>query len=231
MSDIYEQIILQKNSRKLSNNDLGKVIGKTGDAFRMSLKRKSLNQLEIEKLEQYFGIENINEQIVNDPKELFNTKSGNNFEELSEGKYLMTVPLIPYKAQARYISEYSDAEFISELNRVSFVVDRVVKGKYRAFEIQNDSMNDGTIDSIPDGAIVLGRELQKHHWKNKFNINTYPFWIIVHQETIVCKQIIDHDTEKGTITCHSLNPSPEYPDFKLNLDEIHQMFNIVKKQT
>lgn len=168
--------------------------------------------------------------LVKEPLEIFNTKAGSNYEELPNGKYLLTVPMVPVRAQATYISEFADAEYISDLKKISFIVDRIGKGKYQAFEVQNDSMNDGTINSIPDGAIVLGRELGKQHWKNKLNTNGYPYWIIVHKNTILCKEIIAQDLENGTITCHSLNDSPEFQDFTIKLDDCHQLFNIIKKQ-
>lgn len=173
---------------------------------------------------------------VNEPLEIFKTKSGNNIEELASGKYLLTVPMVPFKAHATYISEFQDAEYISDLTKVSFIVDRVPRGKYMAFEIQNDSMNDSTLehgpsrDAILNGDIVLGRELGKQHWTSKLNTNGYPYWIIVHKDTIVCKQITHHDTVNGVITCHSLNNSPEFQDFQLKLDECYQLFNIIKKQ-
>ncbi|WP_179022017.1 hypothetical protein [Winogradskyella forsetii] len=173
---------------------------------------------------------------VNEPSEIYPTKSGNIIEELANGKYLLTVPMVPYKAHATYISEFTDAEYISDLTKVSFIVDRIPRGKYQAFEIQNDSMNDATLERGPsreailNGDIVLGRELGKQHWTSKLNTNNYPYWIIVHKNTIVCKEIINHDVENGTITCHSLNDSPEFQDFDLKLDDCHQLFNIIKKQ-
>lgn len=173
---------------------------------------------------------------VNEHSEVYNTKSGNVIEELPNGKFLLSVPLVPHKAHATYISEYQDADYIADLTRVSFIVDRVPRGRYQAFEIQNDSMNDATLDTGPsreailNGDIVLGRELGKQHWTSKLNTNGYPYWIIVHKDTIVCKEIINHDVEKGIITCHSLNNSPEFQDFNLNLNDCHQLFNIIKKQ-
>lgn len=183
------------------------------------------------KTNKTYAEENVSGNIeINEPFSRFNTKAGSNYEELQNGKYLLTVPLIPVKAHATYISEYMDEEFYSELRPVTFIVDRVGQGSYKAFEIQNDSMNDGSINSIPDGAIVLGRELGKQHWRSQLNTNGYPYWIIVHKETILCKEIIKHEVSRGVITCHSLNGSPEYRDFELRLDDCHQLFNIIKKQ-
>lgn len=166
----------------------------------------------------------------------FPTKSGNLIEELSNGKYLLTVPMVPHKAYATYISEFMDADYVSDLTKVSFVVDRVPRGVYRGFEIKNDSMNDATLergpsrDAILQGDIVLGRELGRQHWKSPLRTNDFPFWIIVTKHNIICKEIINHDVEKGIITCHSLNDSPEFQDFDLKLDDCLQLFNIVKKQ-
>lgn len=173
---------------------------------------------------------------IKESHEVFKTKSGNIIDELSSGKFLLTVPLLPYKAHATYISEFQDAEYIDDLTKVSFMVDKVPRGKYIAFEIQNDSMNDATLEygpsreAILNGDVVLGRELGKQHWTSKLNTNGYPYWIIIHKDTIVCKQIINHDVTNGIITCHSLNNSPEFQDFNLNLDDCYQLFNIIKKQ-
>lgn len=60
--DIYAQIKEFKLSQRLTNSDIGAVIGKTGEAFRMAVKRKSLNSLEVEKLEEHFGNKNNNVQ-------------------------------------------------------------------------------------------------------------------------------------------------------------------------
>ena len=223
MPDIYDRILIEKSARKLNNHALGGLIGKSGDAFRMALKRKSLTSLEIDRLENFFG----NEKQTPDS---FETKAGSKYEELPNGRYKLTVPFVPVRAQARYTSDFNDAEFISHLTEVSFIVDRVGNGKYLAFEIQNDSMDDDSKRSIPDGAIVLGRELNKQHWKNKFRTGDFPYWIIVHKQGMLCKEIINHDVENGVITCHSLNRSPEYQDFDIKLDDCYQLFNIVKKQ-
>lgn len=165
----------------------------------------------------------------NQPLEHFQTKAGSQYEELPSGKYKLTVPFVPVRAQARYVSDFCDAEFIADLEDMTFIVDRVGNGRYLAFEIQNDSMDDDTKNSIPDGAVVLARELGKQHWKSKFRTTQFPYWIIVHKTTILCKEIVNHDVENGIITCHSLNESPEYQDFDLKLDDVHQLFNIVKK--
>ncbi|WP_448104683.1 LexA family transcriptional regulator [Pedobacter panaciterrae] len=151
------------------------------------------------------------------------------FIQLGEGQYLMVMPLVNEYAYAGYLSGYADTEYIEELPKHTIVVTKYHRGQYRAFEIVGDSMDDNTKESIPDGSVVTGREIQKHHWNSKFHTHRFKDYVIVHQtEGIITKRIIHHDTIQGYITCRSLNPDKaNYPDFDVQLDEVKQIFNIV----
>jgi hypothetical protein len=157
------------------------------------------------------------------------TKAGVKYFELANGRYLMRVPFVPIKAYAKYIDEHRDAESGESLDEYNFIVDQIGHGSYMAFEIKGDSMDDDTRKSLGNGDIVLGRELSSEHWKDKLHTNEYPNWIIVLDNTILCKQIVGQDLERGIITCHSLNPSPEYSDFEVSFNDIRQMFNIIQR--
>lgn len=151
------------------------------------------------------------------------------FTKLAEGQYLMVMPLVPEYSYAGYMSGYSDPQYLDELPKHTIVVTKYHRGQYRAFENVGDSMDDNTKESIPDGAIITGREIKRDLWKSKFHTHRYKDYVIVHQtEGIVTKRIIHHDIDQGFITCRSLNPDKEiYPDFDLMLDEVKQIFNIV----
>lgn len=167
---------------------------------------------------------------LKDDKPYLVTKSGAKYYEMANGKYRMRVPFIPIKAYAKYADEYRDVEFAGDkFDEFDFIVDKIGLGRYFAFEIKGDSMDDDSKRSLCNGDIVLARELNKEHWRNKLHTDDYPNWIIVLNNTILCKQIIDHDLDKGAITCHSLNTSPEYADFELKLDNICQLCNIVQR--
>ncbi|WP_165020724.1 helix-turn-helix transcriptional regulator [Dysgonomonas sp. ZJ279] len=158
------------------------------------------------------------------------TKSGVKYYEMSNGKFRMRVPFIPVKAYAKYVDEFRDAEFMGdEYEEFDFIVDKIGHGRYFAFEIKGDSMDNDTKRSLSDGDIVLARELCKEHWRSRLHTDNYPNWIIVLDNTILCKQIVDQDIENCKITCHSLNSSPEYADFELNLDNVRQLCNIVQR--
>ncbi|WP_124583927.1 helix-turn-helix transcriptional regulator [Pedobacter sp. KBW06] len=151
------------------------------------------------------------------------------FIDLGEGKYIMVVPLVNEYAYAGYLPGYRDPEYLEELPKHTIIVDKHHKGQYRAFEIVGDSMDDNTKESISDGSIATGREIQQHLWTSKFHTHRFKDYIIVHKKHgIIAKRITHHDTDTGVITCHSLNPDKDrYPDFDIHLDDVRQMFNIV----
>lgn len=150
------------------------------------------------------------------------------FIDLGTGQFIMIVPLVQDYAYAGYLSGYQDKEYIEELPKHSFVVNKQHKGKYVAFQVIGDSMSDGTDESITEGSTVTGREIQRHLWSSRFHIHRFKDYVIVHKEGILIKRIIKHDVDTGVITCLSLNPDKEaYPDFDLNLDDCSQIFNIV----
>lgn len=159
------------------------------------------------------------------------TKCGIKYYNLGDNKYKMRVPFVPYNAYARYACETSEPiqQEKEEWGEIDFIVDRIGHGSYMAFEIKGDSMDDDSKRSFAEGDKVLVRELDQIHWKDGIRYNQYPFWIIVLSNTILCKEIIDHNIESGEITCHSLNPSPEYSDFTISLNKIYRLFNVVQK--
>lgn len=159
------------------------------------------------------------------------TKCGIKYYDLGDNKYKMRVPFVPYNAHARYAFETSEPiqQEKEGWGEIDFIVDRIGHGSYMAFEIKGDSMDDDSKRSFSQGDKVLVRELDQIHWKDGIRYNQYPFWIIVLNNTILCKEIIDHNIESGEITCHSLNPSPEYSDFTISLNEVYRLFNVVQK--
>lgn len=135
------------------------------------------------------------------------------------------IPLVQARAMASYLRGYGDEEYIEHLPTVPVIVDRNYKGKYICFECDSDSMDDGSRNSICDKDIVLGRQVAKDLWRYKLHYNDW-YFIIVHREGIVIKQITGHDVENGIIQCHSLNQL--YEDFELHLDDVIELFNVIK---
>lgn len=168
---------------------------------------------------------------ANDAFELaeFENKNANYFSALPNGQYVMTMPLAEVKIQAGLLDHFQDVDYIKGLEQHSIIVDKPLKGRYLAFRVSGDSMDDNSKDAIPAGYIVSTRELQQHHWRSKLRFKDYRFWVIYTSQARMplLKEIVGHDTESGIITCHSLNDSPEYNDFDLSLNDVQALFYVV----
>lgn len=145
--------------------------------------------------------------------------------------FRMEVRLVPFCAYGRFINELNTLEQDNDDWGVeSFMTDKIVHGNYLAFEIKGDSMDDGTRNSFEEGDIVLTRELDRVHWKDGLRFNDHPYWVVVFENSVLIKQIIGQDLVNGTITFHSINSSPEYSDFTLNMDEIRALYYVLQKK-
>lgn len=157
--------------------------------------------------------------------------NGTKFYELPDGNYRMEVSLVPWCAYGRFANECGTLEpDKEEWEKESFHTDKIVHGRYLAFEVRGDSMDDGTRASFEEGDIVLVRELDRIHWKDGIRFKDHPYWVVVFDSSVLIKQMVDQDLEKGEITFHSLNPSPEYADFSLNMDDIRALYYVLQKK-
>jgi len=142
--------------------------------------------------------------------------------------HIMNVPLVNQFAYAGYVNGYADQHYMETLPTIPFIIDHEARGNYVAFEVRGDSMNDGTEDSYLDGDRVLCREIAAHLWAHsKLHHRKWDF-VIVHEDGILIKRIIDHDTMNQTITIHSLNDM--YPDRVISLQDVKQIFNVIELQ-
>lgn len=141
---------------------------------------------------------------------------------------ILNVPLVSQYAQAGYLSGYADPGYMDTLPTIPYIVDHEALGHYVAFEVKGDSMDDGTDEAIKEGDRLLCREIRPELWaESKLHFRKWDF-VIVHEEGILVKRIIDHDVENHTITIHSLNPL--YPDKVINLADVKQIFNVIELQ-
>lgn len=245
MNTVSERIEYLKKNKGLTYSDLAKELGISGDAVRIALKRNSLKEYYINIISEKFGIskdwiingegsmENTSgvlSKITEQTEQYITNSNGNKYKELSDGNYLIEVKVVPFEAFARYASEFSsnEAELFGEWENVTFMVDRIGLGNYLGFRVKGDSMDGGLLNDTPDKAIVLARELGRQHWNDGFSPTKYG-WIIVTKDNILFKDIIGFDKTKGTIKCHSRNQSPEYSDFDYPLNDVRQIFKVIKR--
>ena len=140
--------------------------------------------------------------------------------------YIINVPLVNQYAQAGYLCGFQDAAYMATLPTIPFIIDHEAKGNYVAFEVRGDSMNDGTEESYLEGDRLLCREIAPYLWaESKLHIRKWDF-VIIHEEGILVKRIIDHNLENHTITIHSLNDM--YSDRVIDLAEVRQILNVIE---
>ena len=138
------------------------------------------------------------------------------------------IPLVSQYAYAGYLGGYGDPEYVGTLPTIDFTPDREMTGNWLAFEVKGDSMDNGSKESYVEGEIVICREVEREYWRDsRLFINKRDF-VIVHEEGILIKRIIEHNVEAHTITIHSLNPM--YPDRILHLEQVRQIFSIVESR-
>lgn len=171
----------------------------------------------------------VTHEVVKPYADAFENKNGNKFIELPNGQYYMLMPLAEFKVQAGFLGNYQDADYLMDMSQHGILVDKPLQGRYVAFRVNGDSMDDGSSQAITRNSIVSTRELQRHHWADKLRYRDFPYWVIYTTESKMplLKEIIEHNTEEGYILCHSLNDSPEFTDFKLHLNNVQALFYVI----
>lgn len=219
---LCKNLVIKGNAR--NQKELGVLLGyKNESSFSQILNGKvPLPGNLIEKLISLD--ENINSHWIETGNGAMYINKNSNALEINVDMF-QNIPLVPVRAHAGYKSGFGDAEYIESLPTVPVIVDRSYKGKYRCFEIDGDSMDDGSRDSICDKDVVLCREVKRDLWCNKLHIKDWNF-ILVTKDGILAKRIISHDIITCKVICHSLNPM--YEDFEICLNDVYELYNIIK---
>lgn len=159
----------------------------------------------------------------------FENKNGNQFIELPNGQFYMLMPLAEFKIQAGFLTNYQDVDFLMDLSQHGILVDKPVQGRYVAFRVNGDSMDDGSSNAITRNSIVSTRELQRHLWEGKLRFKDFPYWVIytTQSKMPLLKEITEHNVAEGYIVCHSLNDSPEFSDFRLSMNDVQALFYVI----
>ena len=135
------------------------------------------------------------------------------------------VPLMPYKARAGVLAGFGDPDWREGKQTMQILVDRRLRGDYLIYEVEGDSMDDGTINAFLEGDFLLCRVLPKSDWQYGIKKRTATFCVIATDtEGVVLKQVTRHDKAEGVITCHSLNPA--YNDYEVNLSDVQAIFYV-----
>ncbi len=231
---ILKQLRRKKN---LNQTDLANAVGVSLRTIQLYEKKGANIPIKnLTKIAQYFDltIADLYTHEVNETDLQYHILNGSKEESqhittIGKGKYIISAPLISKETQKQYALSYTDQDYIKRLPQISFVVDEVTNSPYRAFEITNDTMDNGIRDGIPNKTIVLGKLISTKEL-NMQTVDPQTAWVFLYKESILCKCFIAWNEKHKTIRCHSLNPSPEYADFDIEIQQIKQLFVIVKKQ-
>ena len=158
------QIIKQLRRRNgINQSDLAAAVGVSLRTIQLYEKKDANIPIKnLSKIADFFkvSIAELYLQEVNEEGDPYGTKKiksagGNVAYALPNGKYLITAPVLLAQFHDHYIQQLQLEQPISS----SFVVDNFEEGGYMAFEIIGNSMNEGSIHSIHNGALVLGKIL------------------------------------------------------------------------
>ncbi len=218
----------------LTQKELGDLIGASRETIINYEKGRPIPKSKIDILNKVLEpdsiyIKPIKGQEIVKKSENFSNKNGNNFVQLPNGQNYMLMPLAEFKIQAGFLDHYQDAEFLMDMSQHGIIVDKPVQGRYVAFRVSGDSMDDGSSNAIVRNSIVSTRELQRHLWVSKLRFKDFPYWVIytTQSKMPLLKEITEHNVEEGYIVCRSLNDSIEYADFKLSMNDIQALFYVI----
>tara|TARA_Y100000296_G_C5113890_1_gene226652 strand:+ start:129 stop:878 length:750 start_codon:yes stop_codon:yes gene_type:complete len=236
--DIYERIEAYKKEYRFSHKHMGALIGKSADAFRMAVKRKSLGELEIEKLEKIFSQNRTSHSALNEESETYKPEG-----KIIDDKELpeKEVFVIPIKGRGGLENAFYDDLAINELEteKLSIKYPSSKGSKWFKIEVEGVSMDDSTSDSdgskysLAEGDWAYCRSIPKMHWKNKLHINTTKVFCFFHNTRgILFKKVKSHNIETGELVLTSLNADKEnFPDFTINVGECSYICNVIKVLT
>ena len=125
------------------------------------------------------------------------------------------IELVPVKAKAGYTAGYADPDFIKMLN--AFQLPFLSKNKkYRAFEIEGDSM-----PPVSHGSCVTAEFLQ--NWN--FIKNGHPYIVLTKDDGVVFKVAYNKIQEKGTLLLCSTNPL--FEPYEVKIQEVREVWKFV----
>lgn len=149
-------------------------------------------------------------------------KYGMRYQPMPCGRYKVDVPFISMHLINTFIKTGSIDD-----SSLCFLKKQIDDGKYFAFEIDNNSMNNNSRYSLALNDIVLTKQIDIDNFHHEYD--NKDLWIIILSDSFMCKQIVKVNKSSKEILCHSLNPSPEYSDFSIKLDSIKKIYKIVQR--
>ena len=144
---------------------------------------------------------------------------------------LLQLPVVPTTLEAGIgrgiLYERDDTQDLEDVYAayasVPVFLDRETSHRYQLFCVRDDSMMDGTRDSLCIGDILLCREVLREDWMHGL-IGRYPNVVVVTEEGVLLRRLTKHDRKQETISLHSLNGGDE--DRIIALQDVKAFFYV-----
>lgn len=136
--------------------------------------------------------------------------------------HVMEVPVVPYNARAGVLGEYEQLFADETYEKMLIPKDKVAHGKFLIFIVSGSSMEPILLSDDR----VLAELVDSTIWtQGRLPIYKYPIWVIItRDEGILVKNIIDHDSKKGTLLAHSYNTT--FPDITIHLEDVVDIYRV-----
>lgn len=226
-----------RRKKKINQTDLAKIIGVSLRTIQLyEMKDANIPIKNLTKIANYFrvSIAELYTHEVNDNEGLYVVGglsiNGDNNISLGHNRNILRTPLLFNEKYKEYLDNYFDETYLNGLTHLNFLLEEVEKGKYIAFEILGDAMDNGKANAIPNKSIVLGREMNDEDFLMLAKQKDEILAVIICENRILCKKILAYNQQENSIRCSNLNELPEYTDFELSMNDVHTIFKIVKKQ-
>ena len=127
------------------------------------------------------------------------------------------ITFIPVKAQAGYLSNHENPEYIREMP--SFAIPGLKNGIFRAFEVEGYSMLQFEGAGLYPSDIVIAEYVE-----NIINIRDLRVYVVICTEGILIKRCINRLESSGKLICNSDNRNGNYPPYVLNYEDIYEVW-------
>lgn len=219
-SPVTERFI--KCHNYLKENSFIKSSAKFAEA--LGIKKQSLNEILKSRREVSVDVIGLSVEIFHFNPEYLLMGKGDYLKDPNEESYLNNnITYIPYKAQAGYIDQYSDEQWLETLDTFRLPAPQLREGEFRCFEIEGDSME----PFYNDGDYVICSRVDMNYLGNYLKNNMV--YIVVTEDGIVLKQLAIDVVNSRVLELVSFNKS--YPDQTIKLRNVKEIWKVHMKLT
>lgn len=122
------------------------------------------------------------------------------------------IPLVPVQAQAGYLTNYGDPEYIEKLPTYS--VPTLNNGTYRMFQVAGHSM----YPTLQSNSYVIGKFVE--NWEDISDNRVHV--VVTINEGVVIKRVLNRIKKNATIYCKSDNR--DYPPLSVHVKDIKEVW-------